>query len=136
MLRAKLVSYRVVNRPGLNPVWRITNPEDVVEVGDKVFVKLNPANTGLRSLACADRDDEAVKVARSLSVGTGLKEIMRLRNRAQSTALTAVEAETTCSLFETPFCKEEQGDAQELKKPTAGDAKSSRELDHYVGHGR
>ncbi len=53
MVRAKLVSYRVVSLPGLSPVWKITNPEDVVEVGDKVFVKLSPANTGLRSLVCA-----------------------------------------------------------------------------------
>ena len=53
MVRAKLVSYRVVSLPVLNPVWKITNPEDVVEVGDKVFVKLSPANTGLRNLVCA-----------------------------------------------------------------------------------
>ena len=105
MLGAKLVSYRAVSLPGLKPVWKITNPEDVVEIGDKVFVKLNPANTGLRNLVCADNDDEAVKAARSLSVSTGLKEIMRLRNRAQSAALTAAEAETTCNLFETPRAK-------------------------------
>ncbi len=44
MLRAaKLVSYRAVSLPGLNPVWKITNPEDVVEIGDKVLAKLNPA---------------------------------------------------------------------------------------------
>ncbi len=99
---AKLVSYRAVSQPGLNPVWKITNPEDLVEIGDAVSVKKNPTDTGLRSLVCADNEDEAVKAARSLSVSTGLKEIMQLRSRAQSTALTAVEAETTCSLLETP----------------------------------
>ncbi len=105
MLRAaKLVSYRAVSLPGLNPVWKITNPEDVVVIGDKASAKLSPANTGLRSLVCADNEDETVSDARILSVSTGLKEIMQLRNQAQSTALTAVEAETTCSLFETPSC--------------------------------
>ena len=80
-------------------------PEDVVEIGEKVFVKLSPANGGLRNLVCAGNEDEAAKAARSLSVSTGLKEIMQLRSLAQSAALIAVEAETACSLFETPSKK-------------------------------
>ncbi len=101
---AKLVSYRVVSLQGLSPICKITNPDDVVEIDDKVFVKLNPSNTGLRNLVSSDRVHGEAKAARSLSVSTGLKELMRLRSQAQSAALTAVEAETTCSLLETPPC--------------------------------
>jgi len=100
MLAASLMSYRVVGVTGVAPKWKITSPEDVQEMGDKAFVKLNTMNTSLWALISSDNPNvqNGSASTKNLSTSKGLKELINMRNRIQSTALVP----QTCSLFEAP----------------------------------
>ena len=100
MLGATLQRSFTAGLDGLKPVWKI-RPKDIVDVDGVSFIKVNPANVGLHRLVCA-KNPNAPKGLTTLSVNAGLKELLRLRNRAQAASLDAANAEQTCFLFETP----------------------------------
>lgn len=110
MLAASLAEVRTVKLDGLKGGWVTSKPEDVVKVGEEVFVRMPPHNKTLCSLVMANNenspDGKRIKPQdyATLANNKGLQSLIACRNRTQAQAL-ADSAELQCSLFEQPAAK-------------------------------
>ena len=109
MLAATCVTIRGVSLDGLKPVWKVTDPKDVVAHGEQIFIKVNTVSSSLWSLVGVNNPNATDVSTRSLAANIGLKSLIDKRNKAQSEALDASANVSACSLF-----------GQEAKKRFAG----------------
>ena len=97
MMNVTLWSQKCVGVEGSKACWKICM-NDVVELGEETYVRLNPNNRGLISLV----DGESER--KTLQGSLGLASLVRLRNESQVSELQReLEAEKpSCDLFAAP----------------------------------